>query len=649
MFEFRLPKNLRRRKIKSNSREDIEPQEVFLDNLAQKKERELGISEKKFEVPLPQKILRYSYFAFLVIILIFFIKTFEIQVLKCDYFSSLAKENKARIELTRAERGVIYDRSGKQLVRNQPSFDLVLDKRDLPWDNKDRERILKEISKIADKDFEKLRKEVEESENPQILLLENIPQEKLILLETNPLVSEEKSLGLKIEKNTVRDYLSGPIFSQLVGYTGKIDQNELKKFQDHSVTDYIGKTGLERSYEEILRGNPGKIQIENDVFGNFKSKEKVSDPEPGKSLALWLDSDLQSKAGEELEKSLQKTGAKRGAVIAMDPKTGGILSLVSLPNYDNNLFSKGVDIGGIKKILDDPLQPLFNLVISGEYPTGSTIKPLMASAALQEKIISPEKQIFDTGKIEVPNEYNPEIIYTFLDWKPHGWVDLRKAIAVSCNVYFYTVGGGYKDQKGLGAERIKKYLQFFGWGTKTGIDLPGEKEGLIPDSDWKIKNIGEDWYTGDTYNLSIGQGYLGVTPLQVVTAFSAIANGGKLLQPQVVQKIIDNQKGTSEEIKPKIIRENFIDPENLRIVREGMRDAVTYGSSVILNDLSVRAAAKTGTAETGKERVYHNWVTVFAPYDDPQIVLTVVIEKVPEAQVAALPVAKGILEWYFSR
>jgi penicillin-binding protein 2 len=273
----------------------------------------------------------------------------------------------------------------------------------------------------------------------------------------------------------------------------------------------------------------------------------------------------------------------------------------------------------------------------------------MASAALQEKIISPEKTIYDPGFIEVPNQYNPNIVYRFMDWKPHGTVNLRKAIAVSCNVYFYTIGGGYNGQEGLGAERIEKYLKLFGWGSKTGIDLPGEKTGLIPDPTWKKENIGENWYTGDTYHLSIGQGYLTATPLQVVTAFSAIANGGILYEPRLVQKIIDSQKDTFEELKPEIIRENFIDPKNLQIVREGMREGVTYGSSVILNDLPVNSAAKTGTAETGKENVYHNWVTVFAPYEDPQIVLTIVIENVPGAQVAALPIAKNILAWYFSK
>ena len=645
-----MDKHLKNKRVKLRSKQDIEPQEVFLDLLSQRKEIELGVSEKKFELPISRNILQAFYIVFLILMLTFLGRTLYLQFKEGNSCLLLAADNKNRVELMRSERGVIYDQFGKQLVWNRPSFDLVLDKRDLPLQGQERDNIIKEVSKIIKKDFGELRKEIEESESPQILILENIPQDILISLETSPLFAEDSwNTGFRIEKNTVRDYVSAPLFSQLIGYMGKINKEELKENKDYSIADYIGKIGLEKSYENFLRGDPGKIQVEKDVVGNLKSRKEISQPEPGKSIVLWLDSNLQEKIESEVQLALQKTGAKRGAAVAMNPKTGGILALVSLPSFDNNLFSKSSNPAEIEKIFNDPLQPFFNLAISGEYPTGSTIKPLMASAALQEKIISPEKTIYDPGFIEVPNQYNPNIVYRFMDWKPHGTVNLRKAIAVSCNVYFYTIGGGYDGQEGLGAERIEKYLKLFGWGSETGIDLPGEKEGLIPDPTWKKENIGENWYTGDTYHLSIGQGYLTATPLQVVTAFSAIANGGILYEPRLVQKIIDSQKDTFEELKPEIIRENFIDPKNLQIVREGMRDGVTYGSSVILNDLPVNSAAKTGTAETGKENVYHNWVTVFAPYEDPQIVLTIVIENVPGAQVAALPIAKNILAWYFSK
>lgn len=645
---FSSDKGFKNRKVKQFFNEEIEPHEVFLDSLAKKKEEEMGLSEKRLEVPLSEKIIQGFYIFFLIILFIFFAKTFQFQIIEGENFSLLAKENKTRIIKIPAKRGVVYDKSGSILVKNLPSFDLVCDKRDLPQDPSERLNILREISVVIERDLARLEKKVVESIFNEVLLSQNLQHKTLILLETKI----ENLQGCKIEENTVRNYVSATTFSHVLGYMGKVNQEELEILEDYSITDYIGKVGIEKSYEETLRGNPGKIQIEKDTLGRIKSEEKIAEPQPGKSLVLYLDANLQKKIEEQLQLSLQRVGAKKGTAVAMDPKTGGILALVSIPGFDNNLFSQGISRENLQEILDDPLEPLFNRAVSGEYPTGSTIKPLIASAALQENIIDPDQSIYTEGKIEVPHEYNPEIIYTFLDWKNHGWVDLREAIAVSCNVCFYIYGGGYKELNGLGAQRIKKYLSLFGWGEKTGIDLPQEKEGFLPDPSWKKDVLNESWFIGNTYHLSIGQGYLRITPLQVATAFSAIANNGKLLKPKVVHQIVDTSTNSIqivETIEPEIIRENFIDNENLKIVREGMREAVTYGSSVILNTLPVKAASKTGTAETGKEGYFHNWVTVFAPYDDPEIVLTIVIENVRETQVAALPVAKQVLEWYFSQ
>ena len=636
--------------IKISSKVEVEPHEIFLDNLAKKREEGLGISEKKFEIPISRRTFRLFYAGFLLLALVLFAKTYELQVLKGKSYSALADENKTSVLLVRPERGVIYDNCGQQLVFNQPSFDLVCDKRDFPRNENDKKEIFKKLSQILNKDAGVLEEQIKSSEFSPVLLAENLDQQTLILLETSPDFSaKEERSACRTEMNTTRNYISGPSFASLIGYIGKINKEEVKTVSDYSITDYIGKAGLEKSYEKILRGIPGKWKTERDALGQTKSENLDQEPESGKSLALWLDSDLQRKIEEEIASTIKNTGAKAGVGIALNPKTGGVLALVSLPNFDNNILSAGANIDDLHKILNDPSQPLFNRAISGEYPTGSTIKPLMASAALQEKIISPDKRIADPGFIQIPHQYDPEIIYPFYDWTAHGWADLRKAIAVSCNVYFYTIGGGYGDQQGLGPERIKKYLNLFGWGKTTGIDLPGEKEGLIPDANWKKEVIGESWYTGNTYHLSIGQGYLRTTPLQVVAAFAAIANGGKLLAPQVVQKIVDSEKNTVEELNSKVIRENFIDPENLKIIREGMRDAVTYGSSVSLNSLPVKVAAKTGTAEFSEKKEYHNWITVFAPYDDPQIVLTIMIEDVPEQMVAAQPVAKNVLSWYFNR
>jgi len=636
---------LKNKKVKLFFKEDIEPHEVLLDNLAKEREKETGISEKKLEVPLLKKaLLRFFYFSGLIISLLF-LKTLQLQVIEGKDFLRQAEENKYIVHKIQAERGVIYDSNLKQLVFNRFSYDLIADKSNLPENVGERENVLKEISQVLKIDKAVLESKIEESQDSLIEISQDIDYQTLIVLETKI----DQLPGFEIKENLVREYQDGETFSHLIGYMGKIKSEEIRDDPDfYSILDNIGREGIEKSYEKTLRRDPGKIKIERDAKGNIISKEVSALPESGKNLVLWLDSDLQKKAEEELEKELAILGAKKGAVIAMDPKTGGILSMVSLPSFDNNAFAKR-DQEKIEEILEDPQNPLFNRAVSGQYPSGSTIKPLIASAALEEKIISPEKKILDQGFIEVPHRYDPTIVYKFLDWKVHGWVDLRKAIAESCNVYFYTVGGGYGSQPGLGPTRIKKYLELFGWGNPTNIDLPAESQGLIPSPEWKQAVKKEGWWDGDTYHLSIGQGDLLVTPLQVVNSFAAIANGGTLLTPSLVQEIIDDQKNVVQKMYPQIIRDNFISGDNLQIVREGMRQAVTSpeGSSHILSSLPVSSAAKTGTAETGKENYYHNWVTVFAPYDNPKIVLTVMIENVQGMQAAALPVARTILDWYF--
>src|SRR3989338_1618219 len=638
--------------VRSHFHKDIEHHDVLLDKLAKKREEEIGISAKKFEVPLPQNAIPGFYAVVVLLFLLLMGKVFSMQMISGKEFLILADDNRSRTILTQPMRGVIYDRNGVQFVFNESSFDLVLDKRDLPSSEDDRTTVLKVVAEIIGSDLASMRTEIDQSVNPKLLIAKNLSYEHLLILETK--INQKSLPGFLIEKNVIRDYKDGNIFSHLIGYLGRINQEEYKTLQSYSISSYIGKAGLEKTYEDILRGNPGIVKIHKDALENIKAEEVVANPKSGKSLVLWLDSQLQNKIRESLSAKLQELGAKKAVWIAMDPETGGILALVSLPDFDNNLFQGRTDLEPINDLLNDPSQPIFNRAISGKYLVGSTIKPLIASAALKEKIIDPMKEIYSQGYIEIPHQYDPEIIYTFRDWAVHGWVDMRKAIAQSSNVYFYSVGGGYQDQKGLGPTRIKEYLNLFGWTQKTGIDLFGETAGFIPDKEWKKNTFKEPWLDGETYNLSIGQGFVQVTPLEVATAYSVIANGGKLVQPQVVSKIIDTSNGSInvlQEFQPKIIRENFIKEQNLRVVREGMRQAVSgynspLASSYLLSSLPVDVAAKTGTAELGMDR-YNNWVTVFAPYDNPEIVLTLLIENVQGVQAAVLPVAKEILEWYF--
>lgn len=643
-FEIRLAK-------------DIEPHEIVFDKLAKNKTSGLDIFEGKIEVPLLKSTIRRLLFFSAFLILVLFWRVFQLQVVLGESFLIQANENRYILSKIQAERGVIYDRNLEQLVFNVPNFVLIYEKNSLPKSETEKDIVLNEVSQILNIDSQVIKRKIEEGKDQTVLISENLDHQTLIVLETK--INE--LLGFKIEQTSARDYVDAEDFSHLIGYVGKITSSEWKSnLEYYLISDSTGRTGVEKYYEEVLRKNPGKVKIEKDALGNTISREIMELPKPGKSLVLWLDANLQRKIKEELEKQLKSIGSRKAVGLALDPRTGGILALISIPSFDNNLFSKG-DSEALTALLKDKQNPLFNRAISGiGYTTGSTIKPLIASAALQENIISPNKSVNCTGLIRVEHEYDPEIVYLYRDWKIHGITDMRKAIAESCNVYFYSIGGGNKDFqiKGLGPDAIKEYLQLFGWGERTGIDLPDEGKGILPEID-------KNWRLGNTYHFSIGQGPFTVTPLQVVNAFAAIANGGRLMRPSVVQGIIDTSTPLSESISgdflriieernPEILRRDFIDPENLQIVREGMRQAVTgrnspSASARLLNSLPVTSAAKTGTAETSIEGVYHNWVTVFAPYENPEIVLTLMIEDVKGVQSAVLPAAKEILNWYFTK
>jgi penicillin-binding protein 2 len=619
-----------RKQLKAKRKEtEIEPQEIFLDALVKREHEEY--STWQLEVPLTKRTIVIFGFIILFLFSLIFFRVIEIQILSHHKFLALAQKNQFFYKFIQYQRGVIYDRNLNQLVFNKPSFDLVC-KKDEIIKIGDWEKIVKNLSALLGFEERKVLEKINQSKKNEVIIAEDLDYQTLIRFEG----LSENFPGFYIRNQTQREYKDGIIFAHILGYYRKSGQN----------------AGLEAFYDDILKSQPGKIIVERDAQGEVISEKIEEFPKPGKSLVLWIDKSLQEKLYYELQQKLKELGITKGAAVAIDPNTGGVLALVSIPSYNNNLFAQGITEEQWERIQNDKNYPLLNRVIGGRYPTGSTIKPLIAAAALQEGIISPKTRINCQGKIIIENPWFKDKPFIYRDWKVHGITDVKKAIAESCNVFFYIVGGGYKGFKGLGVELIKKYLKLFGWGEKTNIDLPGEQEGFIPDREWKKNRFSTPnniWFPGDTYNLSIGQGYLRITPLEVAASFVAIANGGKLLKPQVVKAIIDEKKRIAKEFPPKVIRERFIDKKNLEIVRKGMREAVIYGSATILNDLPVEAAAKTGTAELAKKDRYHNWVTVFAPYENPQIVLTIIVEEVKGMHLAALPVAKGVLSWYFSR
>lgn len=647
MKKFNLPKILQNKKVRTSFREEIELHDILVDRLARKKTEEMALPDQKMEVLLPYKSIIFLCGLFSLLFLVLVGRTYYLQFILHETLSQKGQKNYERIYYTRPNRGVIYDKEGNQLVFNRPSYDLLCFTSELPKDENERREIILEVSETIKESFEEISEKINKAKTDPILIAGDFDHETLVLLETK--MQELK--GFRLEQNIARDYKDGPSFSKVIGFCGRIGEEEINTFPKYSMSDYVGKSGVEKFYEDVLRGVVGETIVQKDAFGNEISRNERGSPIPGNSLVLWLDAGLQQKLEQELSKRLAELKIKKAAAVAIDPRTGGVLAMVSLPNFDNNIFSGKRNEEELEKVFSDPDDPLFNKTISGfGYPTGSAIKPLIAAAALEEGIISPITNIFCRGLISVENQYWPENepeYYTYKDWRTHNWTDLYKAIAESCNVFFYTIGGGYEGFKGLGPENIKKYIQLFGWGNKTGIDLPGEDEGILP-------VIDKNWRLGDTYHFSIGQGKFSVTPLQVANAYAAIANGGILYKPHIVKQIIKGPFDAPEEtmeINPEIVRQNFIGAGNLKEVRKGMRQTVTSpsGSTYVFNNLPVACAAKTGTAQTGKPGFNHAWVSVFAPYENPEIVLTIVVENAPEDQVATLPVAKEVLRWYFAR
>lgn len=579
-------------------------------------------------------------------------RVFYLQVIKGDYYFNLAENNRIRIKPISSERGLVYDRYGKQIVENIPSFSLSIVPYDLPRNNEERANLISKISTISNvgvEEIENLIKKYSDYSYESLIIKENLDYESALRL----YVQSSELNGIIIEKGTKRLY--GTVnadeninnkpssLSHIIGYLGKIDINELsdKKSLGYYSSDYLGKAGIEKQYESNLRGIFGRKRVEVNALGREQNILAEEPPIPGKNIYLSIDLEAQNYLENLLLDSMEKNSFARVAGIALNPNNGEILALVSLPSFDNNDFSGGISETKYSAYLNNENNPLFNRAIAGTYPSGSTVKPLITAAALQEKIITKNTSVLSTGGIEVDKWF-------FRDWKAggHGYTNATKAIAWSVNTFFYYIGGGYKSFVGLGVDKIISYLKQFGLAEKTGIDLPGESAGFLPSKAWKEETKNEMWYIGDTYNLSIGQGDLLVTPLQVAVWTATIANGGKVIQPRLAVKIEDPLNKT-EEILPTIIKnENFISSANINISRQGMRECVIYGSCEMLGSLNFSSAGKTGTAQWSQSKENHAWFTSFAPFDNPQIVVTILIEEGEEGSTAAQPIALDFLRWW---
>ncbi|MGB6837396.1 MAG: penicillin-binding protein 2 [Dehalococcoidia bacterium] len=609
----------------------------------------------------PSDILQRKFLALHLVILLLFgaliLQLVRMQVIDAESYQERAEHNRLRLVPVMTSRGLIYDRHGELLVENVPSFAAGVVPADLP--DEEFLPVLAELDRLLDIPLREVALEiaaVKESKDPfsPVIVKADLDEETAFRLRE----AEPGLAGVHVLVEPRRHYIEGPLLAHVLGYVGRLDEAEYVELRDrgYELNDRIGKTGVEAAYESMLRGVPGRKQVEVDASGREIRTLNSLAPRPGHSVVLALDLDLQRKVTEILQGAMGSS--TNAAAVVMDVRSGEVLATVSLPSFDNNLFSGEIDEAQLQRLLDDPAKPLVNHAIAEMYPPGSTFKQVTGVAALQEGIATPSTTITSRGYITVPNQYNPEVVYVFRDWAALGTLNFYGGVAMSSDVYFYYLAGGYYQQgveifRGLGASRLASYARAFGLGAPTGIDLPGESPGLVPDPRWKEQTLGEPWVTGDTYNFGIGQGYLATTPLQMVRVTAAIANGGDVLVPRLVREVVDADGRLVRPFERVVQRHLEVSPDNLAIFREAMRQAASWGTARRGAVPGVSVAGKTGTAEFGLplangQYESHGWFTGFAPFEDPQVAVVVFLEK-GNGSIDAAPAAAKILDYYFHR
>lgn len=590
---------------------------------------------------IPPKRLRLGAGIVCIVMMLFIGRSAHLQVVRGEYYTALSSRNKERVELLLPARGLISANDGTLLAWNEPAFVLTMTASDLPQGEK-RDALFARVANligIQPTDLDLLLSRYATHPYDAIPIADDLKYESAIRLA----IEVSNLPGFSLSTRTKRIYSSSASsLSHLLGYTGALNETDFEEHygEGYRLIDSIGKVGIEREYESLLRGIPGKLIYEVDSLGQELSILSKEEPVSGSNLTLTINVEFQKFIETQLEATFARVGVSRGSVVALDPYTGAVHALVSLPAYDINEFSEGISSQRYAELIEDEDNPLFFRAISGEFPSGSTFKPMIAYAALAEGIVDEHTSFVSNGGLRIGQWFFP-------DWKAggHGVTDARKAISESVNTYFYIIGGGFDTVTGLGVERIVDYAQRFGFGSQTGIDLPSESNGFLPSEEWKEDVKGERWYVGDTYHLAIGQGDLLITPLQMAVATGVIASSGEKITPYIVGSA--DGFGTELLAHDTPVEIKGLDANALSIVRQGMRQTVTGGSARSLSTLSEAVAGKTGTAQTPGDRPYHSWFTGFGPYENPSIVLVVLIEEGGESNDAAVPLARQILDWWF--
>lgn len=604
-----------------------------------------------------------------------------VQVVMGSYYKAQADTSKIRLEPVQALRGIIYDSKGRQLVWNAPSWNAEIVPHGIP--SARAAQIYALLSKLLGghptaKEIARVVQENEWQPYAPAVVKQHISPDKAMLI----MQMHTRLPGVRADPTTVRDYNLDPAMSlsHLLGYTQIVtaqQYSELRRLypQEHITSlDHIGQTGVEGTMEPYLHGVNGTARVEVDAGERPVRTLSKGRFVPGDSVYLTIDGRLQKQVASDLATALNHVGLRRGAAVVEDVRTGKILAMASLPSFNNNWFSTPISVKRYNSLLHDPAQPLNDGAYQGVYPPGSIFKVITATAALQTGVADGNRIIEDTGVIKLCSVYDPTSCQYYKGWTwPQGLgpENVVRALAQSSDIYFYTVAGGNPNvdshMKYIGANRLHHWALQFGLGSQLGIELPGEAPGFIPSARWfdklkptpGIKNPGDEWHLGNTYNMAIGQGQNGVTPLQMANVAATIANGGTLYRPRIVDRVVGRitpRKGISKRAHtvmpfvPQIIRRGFIDPDNLALVQEGMHESVTLpgweGTSYYVKDPRIDAAGKTGTAEAPGGA--NAWWIGYAPFNNPRVAVAVVVPNASsEGAYTAAPIAHKIFEDYF--
>ena len=602
----------------------------------------MNLKLDKNEQPEAKRVFTFVNIAMAVAFALIFVRLWHLQIIKGDDFRNLSENNRIRIQDIPAPRGILYDREGIPLVDSFPAFDVSLYRQDL----RRPETLIRPLSQTLSLDQEKLQARMAAAKDlppsQAFKIKTNISREELAQVETRRLDLP----GVMVDVVIRRNYPYRSLAAHIIGHLGEISQEELEKdlYSNHKAGYLVGKYGIEQTHEVELMGESGGRQIEVNAVGRMMRVLGTVEPIPGNNLFLTLDLELQKAAEEAL-------AGKNGAVVALDPRNGDVLAMVSKPDFDPNLFSRGITPENWKSIIGNPARPLQNRATQGQYPPGSVFKIITALAALEEKAITPDTVFSCSGAFPFGNR-------DYHCWKKegHGRMDLKRAIVESCDVYFYQVG------LRLGVDRIAKYASAVGLGKSTGYPLGQEKPGLVPTSAWKLKRFRIPWQTGETLSVAIGQGFNLATPLQIASSVSALFNGGRFFQPRVVQSVRSPDGEVLQEIPPVATRSLHFTPEHVEFIRDALWGVVNgpggTGSRAKIQGFDV--AGKTGTSQVIQRREGrgeinlpefqdHAWFACFAPAPKPEITVVAFVEHGGGGGAVAAPVARKVMENYFLR